>query len=199
MANEYADADDLKETLSLVGDTFADADIALALTAASRGIDNVTGRRFWKDATAKTRYYSATASDRVWIDDLAELTTLSVDIGDDGTFSQTWTLNTDFFLEPLNAVEDGWPWTSIKVRGRSGLYLPVCERSVKVVGKFGWLAIPDTIEQATKIIASKLVKRSREAPFGVVGTDMDGAAVRIASSDIQVAGLVEPYVRINHS
>lgn len=198
MANEYADAEDLKETLSLAEESFADADVALALTAASRGIDNVTGRRFWKDATAKTRYYSATAWDRVWIDDLAELTTLSVDINDDGTFTQTWTLNTDFFLEPLNAVEDGWPWTSIKVRGRSGMYLPVCERSVRVVGKFGWLAVPDTIEQAAKIIASKLIKRAREAPFGVVGTSMDGVAVRIATSDAEVAGLVGPYVRTTH-
>lgn len=199
MANEYADAEELKATLELSEETFADADIDLALTAASRGIDSATGRRFWKDATAKTRYYSAPAWDRVWINDLAELTSVTTDPGDDGTFTQAWTLNTDFFLEPLNAAEDGWPWTSIRVRGRSGLYLPVCERSVKVVGKFGWAAVPEPIVQATKIIASKLMKRSREAPFGVVGMGMDGAAVRIATSDAEVAGLVGPYVRANHT
>lgn len=195
--NEYATAAELKASISLSSETFADADISRALTAASRGVDNATDRRFWADTTAdKVRYYTPT-SDRVWIDDLVTLTTLEVDTGLNGSFSETWTVDTDFFLGPLNAAEDGWPYTSIRVPAHSSRWLPAdYPRTVKVTGKYGWPAVPDTVKHATMIIASKLVKRLREAPFGVIG---DGElAMRVVREDPEVQFLLNPYRRSNH-
>lgn len=196
MANEYVSAADLKETLSLAGETFADDDIERACTAASRAIDNMCGRRFWRDANAnQVRYYTPTVAGRLWIDDLETFTELAVDDDDDGTYGQVWTTS-DYVLEPANAPADGWPYTSIRVRQRrTSLYLPCWEQSVRVTGRFGWATVPEAIEQAAGIIAAKLVKRAREAPFGITMLGGDGAAVRAAREDPDVALLVQPYVR----
>lgn len=198
MANEYATSADLKATLELGGETFADPDIDLAIPAASRAVDQVCGRRFYKDTDATSvRYYSPTGGERLWIDDIVTVTTVQADPGGDGTFEETWTVNTDYILEPMNAAADGWPYTTLRLHPRSSRYLPVdYPRSVKVTGQFGWSAVPESVAMATKLIASKLVKRVREAPFGVVGLGFDGAAVRIASQDPDVRVLLAGYVRV---
>lgn len=198
MASDYLTSNELKATLELTGESFADDDIELAITAASRAIDNLTGRRFYADSDAnQVRYYSPTDPDVLWVDDLVTLTTLEVDTGEDGTFEETWTANTDFYLEPLNAAADGWPYTFLVVNTRSSVYFPVAHRSVKVTGKFGWSVVPDAVKQAAKISAAKLLKRSREAPFGVVGFGADGVAVRIGSNDPDVMTLLSPFIREN--
>src|SRR5680860_943640 len=151
MANEYVTATALKSTLSLTGETFADADISVALEAASRGIDELCGRRFWPDADAdQVRYYHPIDRDIVIIDDLVVLTSLATDPGGDGTFEETWTLDTDYNCEPLNAAADGRPWEML-VRHPSGSYaFPYnYPRSVKLIGRFGWSAVPPAIVEAT--------------------------------------------------
>lgn len=189
----YATAGDLKSTLSLQGDSFADPDIALAISAASRGIDKVTHRRFYADANAtQVRYYTPTSRRLVVIDDLVTLTSLQTGPGDN-TFPTTLTLHSQFEMEPLNAAADARPWTKLRAVSAS---FPAARRSVKVTGKFGWAAVPDEITQATTLLASKLVKRAREAPFGVViGFGDGGEVARIARMDPDVAMLVGPYVR----
>lgn len=198
MANEYATALELKATLSLSGETFADADITLALTAASRGIDNYCNRRFFLDGDAsQERFYSPSHPRIVAIDDLVLLTQLDVDVDGDGTFEQAWTLNTHFVAEPLNAAAEGKPWTTFCVHPRGARYFPTYQpRSVKVTGKFGWAAVPEPIKEATVVLASKLMRRAREAPFGVVTVGIDeGTAMRIARTDPDVAFLAGPYCR----
>lgn len=198
MANEYVELEELKATLELSGEGFADDDLRLMLTAASRGIDGATGRRFWEDAdAAQQRVYTPVSADWLQIDDLIELTSLKTDTDGNGTFENTWTLNTDFVLEPLNAAADARPWTSVSRHPR-GSYreLPVdLPRSVQVTGKFGWDAVPEGIKAATSIVATKLVRRAREAPFGIVSIGIDGAAVRIARTDPDVRFLISDYTR----
>lgn len=195
---DYATSTELKATLSLSSETFADDDIALALTAASRAVDNVCDRRFYADADVnQVRYYSPVDGRRVFIDDLVTLTALATDPGGDGTFEETWTLNTDFVLEPLNAVADGEPFTSIRVHPRAVFYLPIgYPRSVKVTGKFGWAAVPEAVKMATKIVATKAFKRSREAPFGFISAG--DLAMRIAQNDPDVQFLLSGYQRVTH-
>lgn len=197
MANEYASSAELKAALSMTGETFADADITLALAAASRGIDNVTNRRFWKDTdAAQVRYYSPEDCDFLRIDDLETFTSLVADPGGDGTFEETWTLNTDFVLEPLNAAADVEPFTVIRVHPNGSYrFAAAIPRSVKLTGKFGWPAVPDAIKEATMVLASKLLRRAREAPFGVVQIGLEGAALRIARHDPDVNFLIASYMR----
>jgi hypothetical protein len=196
---DYIDREDLKSTLSLTGQTYADADIDRAVTAASRGIDRVCGRRFYPDADANhKRYYTPITADTVAIGDLITLTTLKTDNDGDSVFETTWTLNTDFTLEPLNAVEEGFgqPFNRIRVHplGRNFLLWP-WPRSVEVTGMWGWPSPPEQVKQATSLLASRLLKRAREAPFGVVSLGFEGEAARIASSDPDLAFLVGDFIR----
>lgn len=198
MANEYVTSAALKATLSLTGETFADADIAVALESASRGIDALCNRRFYLDADAnQVRYYRPMTSARTRIDDLVTLTAVAVDRGGTGAFAESWTVNTDFVLTPYNADADGRPWGWIEVHPTAGRRFPVeYPRSVRVTGRFGWPAFPPAIVEATSVLAAKLLRRAREAPFGVVAVGLDGAAVRVASMDPDVRFLVAPFVRV---
>jgi hypothetical protein len=209
MANEYANLSALKSTLELTGETFADADLSLGLSAASRAIDDICERRFWLDADATSvRYYTPQRSWRLLeVDDLVTFTSLETDPHADGTFPDSWTLNTDFVFEPLNAVADGEPFTIIRVHPKGRFRLPGSQpgvlagttlpRSVRVTGRFGWAAVPDGIQQATVILASRLARRSREAPFGIVGFAMEGgsSAASLARNDPDVMMLVKPFIR----
>lgn len=199
MANEYVTSTVLKATLSLTGETFADADVASAVEAASRAVDGICDRRFYADADAtQIRYFTALSGRSVWVDDLVTITTVATDTTGDGTFPETLTANTDYVAYPLNAAADSKPWTRLEIHPQSGAYFPVNPRSVKVTGKYGWSAVPAAITQATTILASALLKRSREAPFGIVTFGVEaGAAERIARSDPHVMALVSPYVRLS--
>lgn len=197
-ANAYVELEEFKLTANLTGSTYADTDIRTALIAASRGIDNALGRRFYPDADAnQVRYYTPTTDCTVEIDDLLTLTSLLADYDGDGTFEQTWTQNTDFLLEPLNAVADGFPFDTIRRHPRGAYYFSPYPRSLKLTGKFGWAAAPEAIKQLTTLVAARLVKRTREAPFGIVSFGLDGAAVRASqiANDPEYRFLTETYER----
>lgn len=189
--SDYLTSAVLKATLSLSAETYADSDIATAITSASRAIDDECGRRFWEDPADVTRYYERTDVDLVVIDDLATLTSVKIDPDGMGTFSQAWTQNTDFMFGPENAAADGVPWTAIYRLPTSGSYLfPAGRRRIQVIGKFGWPAVPAQVVEATGIYASRLLKRAREAPFSVAGMGFDGVAIRIPKVDPDIAILL---------
>lgn len=196
--NLYLTAASLKATLTLTSQTFADADIDAAISAASRGIDKVCRRRFYADADAnQVRYFLPISKALVRIEDLVTLTSLQTDPGGDGVYELTWTLNTDFTLNPVNAAADGRPWDLVKVHPNGNYaFSPDKPRSVKVTGKFGWSAVPPEIVEATTILAAKLLKRAREAPFGIVTVGLDsGAAMRVARNDPDVLFLLDSFIK----
>jgi hypothetical protein len=203
----YAELEQLKSASELTGTSFADQDLQLAISAASRGIDQATGRRFWLDPDATSvRYYTPELQHMLRIDDLVELTSLRVSRTTDGTFDETWTAGTEFLLEPLNAPVENppRPWERITLRRYgypSGHWLhpwfPAAglHRTVELTGRFGWPRVPDEIVIATEILATKLVKRLREAPFGFAGVGAEGFAARIALTDPTVAPMLANYSR----
>ena len=213
MANEYLTKAEFKATLEIAGEAFADADVIRVLEAASRQVDGYCGRRFYLDADAnQVREYEAWDRNFVPIDDLVTLTTLQTSVADDGVYETTW-LTTDYALEPANGPAKGLPYTRIRRRGPStlsfagyidgfpsavGYYQGMIPHAgwVKVTGRFGWPTIPPEVRTATSILAARLLKRSREAPFGIaaVGFDVSGAE-RISRTDPDVASLLAPYVR----
>lgn len=198
-ANDYITLTELANSLSIgSGETYADADMTAAITAASREVDRRCGRKFWQDST--TRYYTpARGTNRVWIDDLRAGASVAVDYTGDGTFATSWAEGVEYILEPFNAAAEGFPWTTITLRSRSTAYFPVWERSVRVGGQFGWTEVPSAVKQATSILASRFLKRVREAPFGVAGFGIDGGAVRVSNFDPDVDALLSAYVRVNHA
>lgn len=190
----------LKATLTMTGTTFADADVTLAIGAASRAVDHVTGRRFWLDTgTANVRYYTPQSYGLLQIDDLVAMTSVAIDRSGTGTFSESWTSGTDYVLEPYNnpSAQPARPYETLRVRILSGRWLPTyIEQSVKITGQFGWSSVPDDVTAATSILAAKLLRRTREAPFGIVTAGIDsGVAMRIARTDPDVYTLLQDYNR----
>lgn len=196
LTNAYYELEEFKETFSLQGTTYADGDIAEAILSASRAIDLECDRRFYADADAnQIRYYNAISKSLVRIDDLITLTTLKTDPGGDGTYEETWAA-TDYVLGPQNAVANGVPYQFIEMHP-SGDYsfTDSYPNTIQVTGKFGWATTPTQIKLATGMFAARLIKRLREAPFGVAGIGPDGEAVRVTAVDPDIARLIAPFSR----
>jgi hypothetical protein len=122
-SNLYVSRTQLKATLELTGETYADDDIDLAVSTASRAIDAYCGTIFYP--STETRVYTAPTCDRyVDIDDLNTVTTVLVDVNGDGTYETTWTSGTDFYLDPANADTDGKPFNRLTLRRQSGRTFP---------------------------------------------------------------------------
>ena len=201
--SDYVTSAALKKTLQLTGETYADDDVAAAISAASRAIDQACGRRFWLDAIDATRYYERASAVLVVIDDLATVTSIKTDPTGEGVFSEIWTENTDFVFGPQNAAADGVPYQTIYSLyagsyvvpdgyTTSGKYfLPSGPRRIQVIGKFGWPAVPAQVVTATSILAARYLKRLREAPLGIAGFGMDGTAVRVPKVDPDVMALLD--------
>lgn len=196
LSNTYVELERLKKRQNLDATTFADLDIEAAILAATSMVNKRCNRQFTKDTVDSTRYYTPQRLDWVAIDDLADATSVKLDLDADGTYETTLTENTDFVFEPLNAETDGWPRTAIRIIGRSGRYLPLEPRSVQVVGKHGWDAVPYEVVSATELRAARLLKR-RETPYGLDNSvGFDGATVRIPRFDSDEEALLAPFVRL---
>src|SRR5690348_2757630 len=137
----------------------------------------MTSRRFWLDPDDVTRTYTANSARMCAVDDLAFLTSVT----------SNGTAVDDSILEPLNAHADGKPYLWLTSRYDRFSCDPA---AIEVTGRFGWPEVPIQAEQFVQIIASKLVKRTREAPFGMVNAGIEGAAVRLAREDPDCSLLV---------
>lgn len=189
LGSTYLSLEDAKDTLELGGLRFADKDLQRSLVAASRAVDHETRRQFYRSAST-VRTFRATRRDLLPIDDLVTFTLLETADVIGGTWT-AWTQGTEFQLEPQNAPADGHPYTRVRALQRS-FWVP---SQVRITGVWGWPALPEEIVQATQIIATQLLRRVREAPFGVIGIGIDGQAVRMSKIDPQIAQLLGPYRR----
>lgn len=173
----YVTLADFKDTVQ-IPDAATDDDVSVALDAASRAVEQVTQRRFWQDAAAVQRSFTATTSRLVFIDDIARIDEVAVD----------GTVIGEYIAQPLNAAADGEPWRWLE---SPGYRFAGGAGKVKVTGLFGWPEIPPQVPQIVTIVASRLLKRSREAPWGVVTTGgIEGNAIRITREDPDLQFLI---------
>lgn len=192
---DYITSSELSASLSLTGYTFATADISACITAASRVVDMYTGRNFTTAGSTLTRYYTPESPNILMIDDATSIVSVAIDRNEDGTFEETWA-TTDYVAEPLNAAADSKPYETLRVRGTGRYTWPRgIEKSVSVSATFGWDAVPTEVKVATTVLASQLLKRSREAPFGIVSFTGSDVAMRIARTDPQVNMLLTDLQR----
>lgn len=197
-APDYASTLDMT-AYTRIPDSADDAQIALAITAASRAVDRVCGRQFGLIAAPEARYYTPEWDCKIrrWLvkfDDLMTTTGLTVmhDPGDDGTYEAT--VDT-YALRPVNAAPKGRPWTHLAILTTSSAHLIDHEASVEVTARWGWTAIPDAVKQATILQASRILMR-RDAPFGIAGSPDSGSEIRLlARVDPDVAVILNSYVR----
>jgi len=193
ITNGYTTLNDFKAYLfpSANYGTAEDAQMEGAIEAASRIIDNFTNRRFFLDASVSARVYYSDTPIRCTVDDFSTTTGLiiKVDTGDNGTFDQTWA-DTEYILEPLNSTVGGvtsQPYNVI-IATIPKLF-PVTGRRprIQVTAKWGWAAVPHSIEQACLIQASRLYRRA-QTPEGFAAGEGFGA--------IRVSTLIDPDVKM---
>jgi len=191
ITNDYATLAEIKAELR-IPDAQDDALIEQSIETASRLIDDTTGRRFYQE-TGVTRYYTARDVGALFVDDLVSVTTLATDLGGDRTYSEVWA-PADFDLEPINAALEGKPYLWICPAPLSARWFPHYRKSVKLVGTFGWPAVPPQVKRACRIQAARYVRR-RDAIFGVIGSADMGQMQVIPTLDPDVKLLIQPLMR----
>lgn len=190
----YVTRDQLKATLGLTG-TSQDNQIDVAVEAASRAIDNVAETKFYP--ASETRYYEPEPRDReLYLGDLTAVTAVGVDNDGDGDYAdETWVEGTDYYLSPRNAALDDTPYNTLVLLRPAGRRFPYYQQGIRVAGTFGWANVPTSVAQYAEILASRLLRRAREAPLGFAlnGAEQDAAAIVRRDPDFDT--LVGPYIR----
>lgn len=193
ITNGYCSLNDIKASARIT-DNVDDSLLELAVESASRLIDTYTQRNFYNAGTA-TRLFVPLDSYVCEIDDLISITSLETSDGD--KFGTTWAA-TDYQLEPLNGVVDGitgHPATRIRAIDDFLFNTLDGEATVRVVGTWGWSAVPTAIKQATVIQASRIFKRN-DSPLGVAGFG-DMGAIRVGVQlDPDVKHLVDNFRKV---
>ncbi len=204
VTHAYCTFDELSAYLGTTASA-SDAQIQMAINAASRTIDSYCQRRFWLDPTAVARTFVPCDMYSIDVDDIGSSTSLTVatDGGGDGTFETTWAAS-DYQLLDANApyeFPEAKPWTKIRAVGtktfpwlyRQGIYLRRDDR-VQVTAKWGWPAVPDSVAQACTIKAARLFLRKNSLQ-GIAAFDAFGPVRLSRGEDSDVMGLLEEYRR----
>lgn len=195
----YATLAEARAQLSITDATHTTDDTVIEgiVETSSRAIDLLTGRRFYLNANDETRYYQSDNGSLFRCpDDIGTITTLKTDSDNSFTYSDTWTVNVDYWLEPVNAVLNGRPYTKIRVHPTGNYAFPNLPKSIQIVGKFGYYvaATNPMIHVACLMLVNRLFMR-RKSPLGVAGTSALGTAVMVAKRDPDIVALLAPFIR----
>ena len=134
--NCYATLNDVKADLGITA-TSEDTNILRYIEAVSRAIDRYCSRRFY--VGTETRYQTPArvfdTTKLMFDDDLLSVTTFSADSEGDGTYDgETWTENTDYWLQPFNV----FPKLGAILTAFGNYGFVVTDRYIKVVGNWGY-------------------------------------------------------------
>lgn len=192
-APSYVTPGDLR-SYRRIGDTGDDVELALAISSASRAIDEATNRQFGKTESVETRTFDAGWSERlglyiVEIDDVQTLTGLVV------TVSGATVTSGNYRLYPRDADKRGRPWERLALKAVTPDPLGCGLGEVTVAATFGWTAVPTEIQNATLLQASKFFV-DRNMPHGIAGSPELGNEMRLLAKvhpDVEV--MLEPFCR----
>lgn len=182
----YVTVSAVKAALGKLTSDDRDELIAQAARAASRLIDQRTGRRFWGDVTVSERTFGTerVVRDRagysLLVDDIAESNGLEITVGGVPV--------TGITARPLNASAYGKPITQL--RAAAGLNPWISD--VTVAARWGWPYVPDEVQQAALLLAARLYRR-RDSPQGVIGS-AEWGAIRVGRFDPDVEALISAFI-----
>jgi hypothetical protein len=190
-APDYITDDQLKGYQQIVDDV-DDAEIAWAITTASRAIDEACGRQFGLVALVEQRRYTprwSSARGRwvVSVDDFQTVTGLLVHLVDHDDEDVQDLVSGTVRKLPFNATAEGRPWEKLVLPADLAMFGD--EGEVAVTARWGWTTVPVAIEQATALQAARFLAR-RSAPFGVAGSPDTGSEMRLLAK-------VDPDVKVS--
>lgn len=168
------------------------------ISSASRAIEDYTHRQFNDAGAVSARQYAPVRRGLVITHDFSTVAGLIVKTDDDGdgVFETTWTIGTDFVVEPDSGIgpsgQPGWPFWKIRATGSK--CFPGGEiRRVQVTAQWGWAAIPKPVLEAVYMSAADGFQY-KDTRMGVAGADQFGAIVRIKDNGM-AASKLKPYRR----
>ena len=174
-----------------IGDTTDDTLLAVITPSVSSMVRRYCGRSF-ETASSGTRYFRPLSPWKCWIDDLTGVTSLATDDADDGLWSTTWAAS-DFYLEPAGGVgadqETGWPYTQVCAVESRSFPTDVARPAVKIVGTFGWAAVPADVTAAALMLAGEQYN-AKSGGYDTFTTDSGFTQIR---RNLVVRDLLEPY------
>ena len=187
----YCTLAEVKAALRL-NDAIDDTLIENSIEGASRRIDGYCGRFFYQTQTA-IKFFASDAY-RLAVPDISSTSGLIVQTDDngDGSFETTWTLNTDYILEPTDAALQSRPYRRITATGGKTFpmfYIPQ-DAGVQVTATWGYPAIPDDVREACVLLSMRQFARYNAALGVMAFGDM---AVSVRSVDPDVRDLLSPY------
>lgn len=200
---EYTDPGEVREHYADTNNVLTQGIIVRAIESASRWIDRYCGRKFYAEAATSIATYGPDDPLVAWVDDIATTTGLVVktDTLGDYTWTDTWTLGTDFALEPRNASRgtgnSAQPYAYWRIVAIGTKRFPVrpYRDTLQVTAQFGWSAIPTDVREACILATAGLIDR-KNSPNGIAGFGEYGS-VRISRQDPDVLRLLHPYVRMD--
>jgi hypothetical protein len=177
-----------------IGDTVDDVEIALWITAASRGIDASCNRQFGQEAAPVARTYErapllnyATGLWELEIDDVQDTTAMTV--------NGVALASSGATLLPRNAATDGRPYTRIGFTIWPIISYPGMPITNVMVARWGWTAFPAEVKAGVRLQINRWAFR-REAPQGVAGSPDVGSEIRMqAKLDPDVIKMLGPVRR----
>lgn len=217
VVNGYATLEDLKEALQ-VDDDNLDARLEKVIVSASRAVDKVCRRKFYRETTTKVfdgrrRARVDPFSERrisgvhtLAVGDLIAVAALRTDADGDRVFEVEWDPDRDYYLGPTNAPSEPKPYSQVVVDMLNGhQHFPPWPRSIEIEGTWGYafdyedpdgenFTAPPDITEATMLLATRYLKR-KDAPLGVLetsGLDLVREEIRV-HSDPDVKALLKPY------
>ncbi|MBD2900763.1 hypothetical protein amrb99_97720 [Actinomadura sp. RB99] len=192
---EYVTVEELRGQLADVKEKVAEELLAPAVVAASRAVEDWTGRStFGLADVATARLLRPTGPEVTDVPDIGALDGLVVETRT-GRGAEWRTLDPDDYqLEPLDAPDrPAYTWTQLAAL--SGPWPRVGRRpSLRVTARWGWSSVPEQVKRATLLRAVALYKR-RDSPLGVAGFG-DFGAMRITRQDSDVVALLAPFQRV---
>jgi hypothetical protein len=173
VVNGYATLAELKTYIGFSG-SGQDTNLENAINGASRQIDAITGRFFYQ-TSSEAKTFTPDNVLFLQVPDISSPSGLVVklDTTDDGSYDKTLTINTDFYLKPLDAGN--------QVDGEE--FAP-----------FGYSAVPKAVKQACLIQALRLFKR-KDAPFNILGNEQTGQIELFNKFDPDARELIKGYIK----
>lgn len=187
----YATLPMVKAQLNKDTDDTRDDLVEICVRAASRRIDQLTGRRFYADTTAtartfpvRERIFTGPYGTAILLDDIASATGLAVEGGTGVTFTPL----TTFYPGPDNALVTGQPITHLQAD--PSFYYGIT--TVRVTARWGWPRVPDEVQLATLLLSARLYRR-KDSPQGVISS-ADWGSVRVSRVDPDVEQLLSDFI-----
>jgi len=192
ITNGYATLAEVKAVLRLT-DSTDDTLLENTIEGASRRIDGYCGTFFYQ--TAKVVNLYPINEYKISFPDAGTVTYIKTDNDGDGVFETTWTVNTDYQLEPLDYALQNRPYRHATAVGAKTFPIMQLRKApgVQISATWGWPSIPDDVREACILLSIRGFARYNAA-LGVIG--FNDMAIQVRAIDPDVRDLLSPYRKL---